>query len=212
MIQKLIYGYHLILRNEGNMIIKFFPGSNRHKLKFEYEVHKAFGFLIEEYKCKCVSSDVTIVRYESDKIKINIYHGKGSYELGFQIALKNRKSEGEELFFSLKEIIDYYEGCDFKPFQTSTEAGVQKFVPIMAELVKKYALEGIKGDENFFINLSKNRTKWFTKYIIDMVRPEAEKAWKDKDYNRYIELMGEYENQLLPSEKKKIEFIRKRIR
>ncbi len=45
-----------------------------------------------------------------------------------------------------------------------------------------------------------------------MVRPEAEKAWKDKDYNRYIELMGEYENQLLPSEKKKIEFIRKRIR
>lgn len=49
----------------------------------------SFDFL-RAYGLKPVEEDVTFVRYESDAMFVNVYHGRGSFEIGVEIGRLDR--------------------------------------------------------------------------------------------------------------------------
>ena len=81
--------------------------SRRIQLGFTSEVLSMFHFLIQDYGFKCVETDVTFVRYESESIFVNIYHGRRSYELGVEIGKLEKDEFIPESRYTIGEIMDF---------------------------------------------------------------------------------------------------------
>lgn len=84
----------------------FEPGPEREKLQFAESVQRSFGFLVDEFGFRVVSSLSTYVRYEKEDLFINVWHGPGSYAVGVEIGrLRKLKGENYEEWFPLDEVI-----------------------------------------------------------------------------------------------------------
>ncbi|MGH8590336.1 MAG: hypothetical protein ACREXX_13715, partial [Gammaproteobacteria bacterium] len=60
--------------------------TNRAELRFVEEAQTAFHFLVEELGFRLVKCEPpTFVRYESNKLFVNVYHGRLSYEIDVEI-------------------------------------------------------------------------------------------------------------------------------
>lgn len=192
------------------------PGQERYKLGFKEEVLNQFDFLTKEYEFQCIKEEVTLVRYESQKVFINIYHGRASYELGFEIGLQPSSLGINECKFTLTEIIELagvQNSIGNIYFQVNTEEGIKKYIPIIAELVKKYAQNALLGDMSTFVSLESIQKQISDKYLKEMelnrIRPKAKEAWHNKRYIEFIELYEHIQNDISPSEVKKLEYARK---
>ena len=116
-------------------MFKFEPGENRASLNFKEEVLAAFDFLAKEYQFVIKNIEVTFVRYESESVFVNIYHGRGSYELGVEIGRFVDTFNKRECPYSLIEIIRLTSTKEIPSFQVSTLEAVKEFVPKLAELL-----------------------------------------------------------------------------
>ena len=65
------------------------PGKDREQLGFKDAVLSNFEFL-HTYGLKPVKQEVTFVRYESDAVFTNVYHGGASFEIGVEIGRLDR--------------------------------------------------------------------------------------------------------------------------
>ena len=107
---------------------------------------------------KQVTEDETLVRYESDVVFVNVYHGRTSFDIGVEIGRLGRPDK-----YGLDSIIleagrDAWkaEGFDRSPmFQVSKKEGVQNIVSKVALLVEKYGRPFLQGDAAFYAQLEK---------------------------------------------------------
>jgi len=199
-------------------MLKTEPGQERYKLGFREEVLSQFNYLITEYGFQCVKTEVTLVRYESQKVFINIYHGRASYELNVEIGLLINSFILGEQNYTLTELVELEgapNGTYQAYFQVSSQAGVKKFVPIIAKYVKEHAHNILIGDKSTFERLAQIRTQMSDKYLVkmtlDRVRPRAEEAWKDKRYREFVELYEPIKNDISPTESKKLVYAKKHV-
>ena len=58
------------------------PSPNRDVLGFSRTVFQYFNFLCSDYGFQVTDQSATLVRFESNDVFINVYHGRASYELG----------------------------------------------------------------------------------------------------------------------------------
>lgn len=71
-------------------MIRFEPGTDRSKLGFKEAVSANFKFL-RKFGFHRARAEATFIRYETvrfltkKKLFVNVYHGRGSYEMGVQI-------------------------------------------------------------------------------------------------------------------------------
>lgn len=135
-------------------MITFEPGKDRWKLGFKEAVLDNFNFL-EDYGLKCDQADATFVRYDSPKVFMNIYHGRGSYELNLEIGRHNGAKKDST--HNLDAVLEWYKAPEQKLldlihplFQSHTREGVQEMVPKMAALFRKYAEPLLRSDEEAF--------------------------------------------------------------
>jgi hypothetical protein len=70
-------------------VFKFEAGVDRWKPGFQEAVLDGFGFL-RAYGLKAVEKNPTFVRFESKKVFVNVFHGRGSYEICIEVGLKGR--------------------------------------------------------------------------------------------------------------------------
>ena len=188
------------------------PEEGRANLGFPAAVISAFAFLTKDFSFRCVKRDVTFVRFESDAVFVNIYHGRASYELnveiGESIVPENPFTIGEILWLVSPE-----RAASYRPYQVTTKEGVQKFVPELARLVMDYATRALIGDHEFFKQLSELRTQRSQHYLkqiqLNRVRTEVETAWRLTNYRRVIELYDSMKDDLTPTEAKKLEYAKK---
>lgn len=203
------------------------PHPDRSRLRFEESVLSAFAFLTEPgFGFKCVVTDVTLVRYESATVFVNVYHGRSSYELGCEIGLLAGRDRGaaepesEEAYpeegFTIWEIARLEEapGVDDRTFlQASTPERVEQLVPQLAQLVRTYALRALRGESAYYASLSQARTDWFKKYMADSqlerARAEVARAWQRKNYAEVARLFEPLSSELTPAEYKKLEYARR---
>ena len=60
------------------------PSPERAKLGFREAVLSSFKFL-NDVGFRPVEQEMTLVRYESPEVFVNVYHGRASFELGVEI-------------------------------------------------------------------------------------------------------------------------------
>jgi hypothetical protein len=187
------------IEREATML-RFEPGPDRSKLGSKEAVLASFKFL-RNHGFDCVSAEPTFVRYErrrppsERKLFVNVYHGRGSYELGVEIG----PSDQERETISLPEIVKWAGAENAEKteefgrhvmFQVSSAEGVQKFVPKLAYLVQKYAAPFLEGDPEAYRAVLEERQRASVRYLnedrLGEAREKAEAAWHVKDYTQVV--------------------------
>ena len=186
----------------------------REELKFSDITLSAFSFLAEEHSFRCIRVEQTLVRYESSKVFVNIYHGRLSYTIGVEVGCLPNLPSMDEVYYTLYEIISALDEDRLdilSPFQASTPEAVEKCVLKLAEIVRHYANSALDGNQDTYQRLRENRHIKFLKYQINQVKIRAEEAWLIKDYNRVVELYSSLTGNLSPAEAKKLDYAKKKL-
>jgi hypothetical protein len=192
------------------------PGPGRAELGFKDAVLSSFKFL-GDFGLRRVEEGVTLVRYESSEVFMNVYHGRASYELGVEIG---RLTEPE----SRLSIIDVvcWAGAETAEgfgqhvmFQVSSGEGLREFVPKLAALVKKYAVRLLRGDEDAYRSALESRAKRYAEEEkegnLRVVRSKADAAWQAKDYALVVDLYGPVRQNLTEVEAKKLAYAEQQV-
>jgi hypothetical protein len=205
------------LARDRVQMYKTTPHPRREELGFPKAVIREFNFL-EEKGFRSTQKNVTLVRYESERVFINVYHGRASYELNVEIGLRPASAEERERPFSISEIIELISGQregEFTPPQSNTPEGVRKFVSQLASMVEKYAEPALAGDCLFFDQLSMLRLEKSEAFLKELklkaVRRAADAAWHEKDYASVIKLYEPLQENLTLAEMKKLSYARKHL-
>jgi hypothetical protein len=192
--------------------------SSRIKLGFTPAVLSSFHFLIEDYKFKCVKTDVTFVRYESKSMFVNIYHGRISCEIGVEIGKLEEDPSIQENWYTIGEILDTVgvrKDLKFTFFQSSDKDVIKKLLGKLAEYVKNYAEPMLNGDLEMLEKVQALRKEKSDAYIKEMnlrpIREMADIAWRQRDYVKFVGLYSSVEDDLTSVELKKLEYARKKI-
>lgn len=188
----------------------------RARLGFAEQVLRSFSFLTKEYDFRVVKTEPTFIRFESSSVFVNIYHGRASFELGFEIGRLNDGSGKEESPHSLRTILELMgaqEGTGYTFLQASTQDRVKEFVPKLASLVKRYAAPALGGDPSTFEQLMDTDSHISHRLHQEMrlkdVRKRAAEAWQSRDYALLVDLYESIFEQLTPAEMKKLEYVKK---
>ncbi|HEU5233726.1 MAG TPA: hypothetical protein VFU50_12760 [Terriglobales bacterium] len=190
------------------------PGPERAELGFREAVLSSFKFL-SDAGFHPVEKQTTFVRYESSEVFVNVFHGRASFELGLEIG---RLREPKRTL-SLYDIVAWAGGEKTEDlgqhvaFQVSSREDVQKFVPKLAALAKKYSAPFLRGDhaafDSAFAIQSERWEKYVTKVNLSGVRKSAEAAWQAKDYAQVVALYDTMRKNLTEVEAKKLSYAEK---
>jgi hypothetical protein len=171
------------------------PPLDRGQLGFIEYVKVSFSFLSKEYDFHVVKTEPTFVRYESSGVFVNIYHGRASFELGFEIGRLDDRTGKEEPPYTLSMIVEHMGAkhrTGYTFFQCSTRDSVKQCVPKLANLVQSYAPSFLSGDPAAYKQLLKTRSdigKRITKdFKLRAVREKATSAWRARDYAQVADL------------------------
>ncbi len=159
-----------------------------------------------------MGEDVTFVRYESDSVFVNIYHGRGSFEIGVEVGRLGRTEN-----YGLDYIVSWagkqaWEAEGFgrgTMFQVSSREGVQNIVPKVSELMKKYGDPFLSGRPGFYAELEKANER---EQMLVRIREEAAAAWKAKQFSRVAGSLEPVRADLSEIESKRLAFAEKQAR
>jgi len=194
------------------------PGKDRWQLGFKEAVLSEFKFLTA-YGLKPVQQDVTLVRYESEDVFLNVYHGRSSFEIGVEIGRLDRSEK-----YGLDYIVSWagkqaWEGEGFDRgtmFQVSTREGVQNIVSRVAQLVKNYGDAFLSGRPAFYDDLQKFNDQASVAFereqMLTRIRKDAEAAWAAKEFSRVAELLEPIRGDLSDVESKRLAYADKQVR
>lgn len=194
-------------------------GPERARFRFVGEALSNFDFLLTNFGFKCVTQELTFVRLESATVFVNLFHGRGSHELGFEVGLHTRATSlKHEEAFSLYEIIvlnNAQKETQYSFYWAGTPELVKERMPMLADLVRRYAMPAIAGDQTIFEKLGALRHEASRKLERDSelrwVRPKAEEAWHAKDFKKVVELYQSVVQYLTPAELKKLDYAKKHL-
>jgi hypothetical protein len=190
----------------------------RDQFGFPEAVLNSFRFLVEDFGFLVVRQEATYLRFESDAVFVNVYHGRASYEVGVEIGELQKANKLSERSFTLGEIIamtNFEMGSNFRFYQATRPELIQNCVAETAGLVKGYSRAALIGDRNFFEGLSNIRSRISREYLKGMemgrVRQDAEAAWREKNYEELVELYESVKGDLTPAEVKKLEYAKRKL-
>lgn len=190
--------------------------SDREFLAFKRNVEKYFCFLIVDYGFQIVLKEDTFVRYETEDVFIDFYHGRLSYEIGVECGLK---CQGYDSRFRLPIILLGLLGEDAKGikafYQASIKESVSNCLDKIARLVQEHCASLLRGDKIAFSLVAKassEESKFLTeKYSIYPIKSKAYEAWKIKDYEKVFLLYGSIKSSLSSIEEKRFKYASKNI-
>jgi hypothetical protein len=188
--------------------------AGRMSLGFAREAEEAFRFL-SDYGFRLHDRDVTILRYASERVFVNVYHGRSSYEIGLEIALVS-PTDDEAAGYSLSELVRLKspeEAERFRSFTATTPNEVKVGVQELAKQLVAYGGQALKGDPQVFETLAQQRRAWSSTFAADVayrqVSPRAAEAFRQHDYRKAAELHESIEGKLTKAELKKLEYAKK---
>lgn len=188
------------------------PGPERKRLGFQDTVKSNFRFL-ERYGLELVESNSTLVKYESSRVFVRIYHGRVSFELGVELG---EVSDPLEKAVSIFDVVDAEGASDREGlsghtvFQVSSKKDLEELMPKLSSLVQKYAGPLLRGDRHAYERVREHQSRKAARETREVqltaVRRKAEAAWQKRDYARLIELFRPWRQYLIGSEAKKLAY------
>lgn len=192
------------------------PKPDRWQLGFTEAVKSNFSF-VKKYGLQLVQEEVTLLRYQSEKVILNVYHGRASYELGVQIERADFPGESFGLYEVLKwaESTGKIEEIPTGGYQASTRESVQKLLAQMAALVKRYAVPLLQDDATAYQALRAQQSHDAAEYTKEVhlraIRKQAETAWQEKNYETLSGLYSDIQGDLTPSEIMRLQYAEKQL-
>jgi len=185
--------------------------SDRTYLDFTEKARQAFAFL-GELGFSEIEALPTLVRYRKDDVVIDVYHGRQSYEIGLGITAFGTR-------YAISEIIRHIDPETAKSYRyaaTTTPEGVVAGLKELSLLLKRYGRSALGGDPQLFSSLESERKLWSEEYALDVLteqlRPQADEAFRQKDYPKAAELYSRIRERLRPAELKKLTIAEERSR
>jgi hypothetical protein len=187
---------------------------DRRALRFSDEVKISFHFL-EILGFRCVREEPTFVSYESPPIRINVFHGRQSYEIDAEIEYANAPNERYS-YSEILRIVDPVRGDAYRNYTALTPEGVSKGVHQLAYDVRQCIDAGVLQDHRqLFSRLKLQRANLAGKLELESKLLQARRmsgsAWAKKDFKAVVQALSPYEPHLDPSELKKLEYSRKHM-
>lgn len=174
----------------------------------------AFSFL-EDAGFRVVTFSESNLRYERASAFVSVGWDRRSGELEIFLGLRSAKRQPEHSF-SLTDLLrmqDNQAGRRIDPPLVLQVGDLKPFLDKLAEELRTYAQPALCGDRMFFRRLDVFRTAQSEKLMDDMtmqrVRMEVEGAWRARQYNDVIRILGPVEELLTASEKAKLVYARK---
>jgi|SRR5712671_315979 len=192
------------------------PSPERAKLGFRESVLSSFKFL-NDAGFRPVEQEMTLVRYESPEVFVNVYHGRASFELGVEIGRLKEPNNKLTLYDIVAWAgVEKAEGFGHHvAFQVSSCEGVHEFVPKLAALVEKHAAPFLRGDRAAFdsaFEIQSERAKDYAKSVnLSDVRRRVETAWQAKDYAQVVDLYGPVRDDLTEVEAKRMAYAEQQV-
>lgn len=189
--------------------------TDRNMLGFQDVVKKHFAFLEDQYGFKCVSSDLYTVKYSSDKVYLNIYHERVSYELYFEIGMLP-EDYNNLLKANLSDIIAMPGIVNENVFyQASNKNDVYMVVEKLADLARMYAKDALNASLQYFRDIANYRTQVQENALrlleLKTAESKANSAWNVKDYKTVVEVYTQFEKHLNSVQLKRLDFAKKKI-
>jgi hypothetical protein len=189
----------------------------RASLGFLEAATSEFMFLIEEYSFSCVKSDITYIRYESQRVFVNVYQGRASFELNVEIGERAISQDTQEASFTIGDIlyaVNPHVAESYRPYEATKPESVKKFVRELARLVKEYATPALLGDHACFEKVAAVQLLRSRSLLLDSdlqrAKREVEAAWREKDFKRIVEVYEPLKEHLTLAEAKKLEYAKKK--
>ena len=184
--------------------------ASRENLGFISAVRSNFQFLIDNFGFELIKEELTFVRYETKLLFVNIYHGRLSYELGFECGLQ---AKGENSRYRLSTILRGELG-DAHNKQTSYQASNKKAVYSclgkIADLVSEYCVPILQAENLAFARVEQaagdEGRELTERYTIGPIKAQAEQAWIKKDYEKVRSLYISIKDNLSPVELKRLRY------
>lgn len=175
----------------------------RGEIRFRREAERAFEFLVEEFGFRTVEATDTLVRFETDNVFVNVYHGRRSYELRFEIGLLSSDSK-----YYPEEVVALHGLTTPVYFQASTRERVAEFLPQLAGILRCNGRPLLEGDRSEFERLQSVRLRQAERdeqrQLLTTARERAAAAWKRRDYQAVIDALGCIDHHLTRSEQMKL--------
>ena len=202
---------------------EFEPGPERDRLGFAVAASEEFGFLLE-LSFRQADLNVTFARYETDRRFVNVFHGRGSYELGVEIGRwVDVKGERREQRFPLRHVIvlerDPAE-VGYGGTSATTAELVRRFVRSLAEWTREFASPLLTDGDDLFERLREANSAWYQSWqhetSAERLRARADEAWRQRDFGTVVSIYTEIDSQLptvqlKASERGRLEYARKRL-
>ena len=87
---------------------------HRLELRFVDNALRAFEFLCEEFGFVADHQEVTLVVFSSEALLVRLYHGRRSFEIGFELSRKPVCNSTPPHFFNLHEILTALVGREYQ--------------------------------------------------------------------------------------------------
>jgi len=122
---------------------------DRGHLNFSSLAKEKFAFL-KDLGFQETEVEDTLVTFRNGDTKVDIYHGRQSYEIGFGVAYRITR-------FSLGEIIradDPVAAERYRSFAATTQEHLIQGLDQLVVLVKRYCVQALREDQQFFKELN----------------------------------------------------------
>jgi hypothetical protein len=182
---------------------------DRAALGFSDAAQRAFAFMTMR-GFTVVEASPTLVRFSKQGWLANVYHGRRSYEVGFEIG------PGEEQF-SLSAVIGITdpEAAERFRYPVARTAGqIANAMTVLADAVRAYAMDALDLRPEFAARLRDHRQRAGQQLELDVLehqqRPKAEAAFRQKQWADAVRFYESFEARLTATEKLKLATARKR--
>jgi hypothetical protein len=171
-----------------------------------------------------VDAQSTFVRYESGRVFVNVFHGRGSYELGVEvgrwIVVDDDRVEEK---FPLGDVIALDHdvlAVGYRPLATTEKEPLVRFVAQLAEWTHRFARRALEGDAATFDALRAQGARLSQAmqegWRANRLRAAADDAWHNRDWGRVVDAYGEMVSdlrtvELKPSELRRLHYAQEQL-
>ncbi len=163
--------------------------TDRALLRFADEVKARFAFL-ETLGFQCVRSEATLVRFESPKLAVSVFHGRQSYEISLEI--EDARGSEPHSFSEILRLVHNERAEQYRDYATRTVEGVVEGVRQLAELFRKCVDAGIFDDSELFSRLKLQREEWARNCSLEtqleQAHKKSESAWAEKNFWKVVRI------------------------
>ena len=190
---------------------------------YEKLVKSNFDFLAEDYgfelsNIERAGNGYIALKYLSEKVFVNLYYGSPGFELDFYIGRVGIEDKPDKEGFTSNDLTclsDDLRWVDYKLYSAYSYENLVKCLPKLADLLKVCGVDCLKGDpssyEKILFEKKRSINQWGKEQELKQAKKAASEAWKNKDYNKFVEVFDPVANELSASEKKKLDYARKQL-